>query len=60
MSEDELRCHFLLTPLEAELLSCYRAMDEKAQAATAYIMAAQSAGRQNIVEPVRLSLVSKD
>lgn len=57
---DEPMHHHLLTPLEAELLACYRAMDEQAKAATVYIMAAHSMGRQNIVEPVKLSLVSKD
>lgn len=60
MPSDEPMRYYLLTPHEAELLSCYRAMDEQAQAATAYVMAAQSTGRQNIVEPARLSLVSND
>ena len=57
---DEPMHHHLLTPLEAELLACYRAMDEQGQAATAYMMAAQSTGRQNIAAPVRLSLVGKE
>ena len=52
--------HYLLTSHEAELLACYRAMDEQAKAATVYMMAAQSTGRQNIDAPVKLSVVSND
>lgn len=57
---DEPKHYYLLTAHEAEILACYRTMDQQAQAATAYIMAAQSTGSQNIAMPVRLSLVGKD
>jgi len=57
---DDPKHYCLLTAHEMEMLACYRMMDEQAQAATAYLMAAQSMGRQNVAEPVRLSLVSKD
>lgn len=57
---DEPKHYYLLTAHEAEILACYRMMDQQAQAATAYIMAAHSTGSQNIAKPVRLSLVSKD
>jgi hypothetical protein len=57
---NELKHYYLLTSDEAEMLACYRMMDPQAQAAASYLMAAQSAGCQNIAEPVRLSLVGKD
>lgn len=57
--DDEPKQYYLLTATEAELLACYRRMDDQAQAATAYIMAAQSMGREHVA-PVKLSLVSKD
>lgn len=57
---DQPMHHHLLTPHEAELIACYRAMDEQAKAATIYIMAAQSMGCRDSAEPAKLTLVSND
>lgn len=57
---DEPKHYYLLTAHEAEILACYRMMDQQAQTAVAYIIAAHATGSQNVAKPVMLSLVSKD
>lgn len=50
--------HYLLTPLEAELLACYRMLDQQTQDAVAMLIGSSVEGEwQKLDEHVELSLV---
>lgn len=50
--------HYLLTPLEAELLACYRMLDEETQDAVAHLIGSSVEGDwRELDRPVELSLV---
>lgn len=55
---DENRRHYLLNPIEAELLACYRLMDDRAKVAVITLVASLvEGGCQKIANHVELRLV---
>lgn len=57
MSAQAMR-HYLLTPLEAEILACYRMLDEQTQDAVAHLIGSSvDYDRQHLDNSVQLSLV---
>ena len=57
---EESKRHYLLTPHEAELLGCFRTLDENKQAAVASLIASLvPSGCQTFNDPAKLSLVRK-
>lgn len=52
--------HYLLTPYEAELLACYRLLDEETQGAVSHLVGASvEVDRPSLNSHVGLSLVKK-
>lgn len=59
MQHEETQQHYLLDPLEAELLACFRTLSDESKAAIANLIASQVgfADRQLLVSCVKMRLV---
>ena len=56
--DDEPMRHYLLSALEAELIACWRTLDEPTQATVSFVVASNTNhNRLNIDTPVILQLV---
>lgn len=59
MSDENMR-HYLLTAMEAELLACYRSMDERAQVTIIALLASLvDGGCHKLDNPVEMRIVEK-